>query len=231
MTNLDDFDLLTDVLRAIYSADLADFPAVLDQLTTASTRWVPGAEQAGITVTSRKNQVSSPSVTDDTARLLDEFQQRHLEGPCVQAAWTRKAVIVDDLSTDTRWPKYQADALAQTPVRSIVSLPMFADELSMGALNFYATRPHAFTDESRRVAAAFATLGALAWSNVVRTQQFKEALSTRDTIGQAKGILMERYELDEETAFKTLIELSQSMNTPLREVARRIIDDTTRRSP
>lgn len=229
MTNLDDFSLLTDVLRAIYSADADEFPAVLDQLTTAAAHWVPGAEQAGITVTSRKNEISTPSVTDESARLLDEFQQRHLEGPCVQAAWTRKVVTVDDLSTDTRWPKYQADALAQTPIRSIVSLPMFADELSLGALNFYAARPRAFTDESRRVAAAFATLGALAWSNVVRAQQFKDALNTRDIIGQAKGILIQRYELDDETSFKTLIELSQSMNTPLREVARRLVDDATRR--
>lgn len=229
MTNLDDLSLLSDVLRAVHSADAAALPAALDALTLASTRWVPGAEQAGITVTSRRNQVGTPAVTDESARLLDEFQQRHREGPCVQAAWTRKAVFVDDLSVDTRWPKYRADALAQTPVRSIVSLPMFADDLSMGALNFYATRPHAFTDESRRIAAAFASLGALAWSNVVRVQQFKDALSTRDTIGQAKGILMERYELDDETSFKTLVELSQSMNTPLREVARRLIDDTIRR--
>ncbi|AAS02703.1 MULTISPECIES: GAF and ANTAR domain-containing protein [Mycobacterium avium complex (MAC)] len=229
MTNFDDLTLLNDVLRAIYSADTADFPQVLDDLTAASARWVPGAQEAGITVTSRQNEVSTPSVTDDCARLLDEFQQRYLEGPCLHAAWTRKVVVVDDLRTDSRWPKYQADALARTPIRSILSLPMYAGELSMGALNFYAERPHAFSDDSRRMAALFATLGSLAWSNVVRTQQFKEALSTRDMIGQAKGILMERYELDDETAFNTLIKLSQSMNTPLRDIARRVIDDTTQR--
>lgn len=228
MTNFDDLTLLTDVLRAIYSADAADFPQVLDELTRAAARWVPGAQEAGITVTSRQNDVSTPSVTDDCARLLDEFQQRHLEGPCVHAAWTRKVVVIDDLGSDSRWPKYQADALAYTPVRSVLSLPMYADELSMGALNFYAERPHAFSDDSRRVAAVFAALGALAWSNVVRTQQFREALSTRDTIGQAKGILMERYDLDDHTAFNTLIKLSQSTNTPLREIARRVIEDTTR---
>lgn len=229
MTNIDDLTLLTDVLRAIYSADASDFPQVLDDLTGAAARWVPGAEEAGITVTSRQNEVSTPSVTHDSARLLDEFQQRHLEGPCVHAAWTRKVVVIDDLETDERWPKYQADALAHTPIRSILSLPMFADELNMGALNFYTEIPHAFSEDSRRIAAIFATLGALAWSNVVRTQQFKEALSTRDTIGQAKGILIERYDLDDQTAFNTLIKLSQSMNTPLRDIARRVIEDATGR--
>jgi GAF domain-containing protein len=229
VTNLDDLSLLTDVLRAIYSADASDFPQVLDDLTSAAARWVPGAQEAGITVTSRQNEISTPSVTHDSARLLDEFQQRHLEGPCVHAAWTRKVVVIDDLETDERWPKYQADALAHTPIRSVLSLPMFADELSMGALNFYADHPQAFSEDSRRIAAIFATLGALAWSNVVRTQQFKEALSTRDMIGQAKGILIERYDLDDQTAFNTLIKLSQSMNTPLREIARRVIEDAIRR--
>lgn len=229
MTNLDDLSLLTDVLRAIYSADTRDFPQVLDDLTRAAARWVPGAQEAGITVTSRQNEVSTPSVTHDCARVLDEFQQRHLEGPCVHAAWTRKVVVIDDLEADERWPKYRADALAHTPIRSVLSLPMFADELSMGALNFYAERPQSFSEDSRRIAAVFATLGALAWSNVVRTQQFKEALSTRDMIGQAKGILIERYDLDDQTAFNTLIKLSQSMNTPLRDIARRVIEDATGR--
>ena len=48
---------------------------------------------------------------------------------------------------------------------------MFADELSMGALNFYAERPQSVSKGSRRVATLFATLGALAWSKVVRTRQ------------------------------------------------------------
>jgi AmiR/NasT family two-component response regulator len=63
----------------------------------------------------------------------------------------------------------------------------------------------------------------------VRTQQFREALSTRDTIGQAKGILMEGCDLDDQTAFNILIELTLSMNTPLRDVARRVIENATGR--
>lgn len=63
----------------------------------------------------------------------------------------------------------------------------------------------------------------------MRTQQFQEALSTRDTVGQAKGILMERYDLDDQTAFNTLIKLSQCMNASLRDIARRVIEDATGR--
>ncbi len=229
MNGFDGFDQLTEVLSSIYSAQAGDFPQVLDELTRAAAVNVPGAQEAGITVSNRQNEVSTPSVTAASAKVLDEIQQRHLEGPCLEAAWTRTVVTVDDLVADTRWPKYRADALNETAFRSVLSLPMFVDELSMGALNFYTQHAHAFDEVSRSVAATFATLGALAWSNVVRGQQFHMALDSRDTIGQAKGILIERYQLDSESSFNMLVKLSQSTNTPLREIAVRLIDDAKRR--
>jgi GAF domain-containing protein len=221
----DEVSELNDVLRTIYSAEAKEFPQVLDALTRAAARCVAGADHARITASSRENEVTSPSVTDDCARMLDDIQQRHLEGPCLQAAWTRKVVEIEDPATDSRWPKYRAGALEETRVRSVLSLPLFADELSMGALNFYADRAGAFSDSSRRVAAILATVGALAWSNAVRGQQFAAALGSRDIIGQAKGILMERYEIDDQAAFNMLVKLSQSTNMPVRETARRLIDD------
>jgi GAF domain-containing protein len=221
----DEVSGLNDVLRTIYSAEAKEFPQVLDSLTRAAARCVPGADHAGITASSRENEVTSPSVSGDCAKLLDEIQQRHLEGPCLQAAWTRKAVEVEDLTTDPRWPKYRADALEETRIRSVLSLPLFADELSMGALNFYAERAGSFSESSRRVAATLATAGALAWSNAVRGQQFAAALNSRDTIGQAKGILMERYEIDDQAAFNVLVKLSQSTSVSVRDIARRLIDD------
>jgi GAF domain-containing protein len=221
----DEVNELNDVLRTVYSAEAKDFPKVLDALTRAAARWVAGADHAGITTSSRENEVSTPSVTGDCARVLDEIQQRHLQGPCLEAAWTRKAVEVEDLEKDARWPKYRADALAETPIRSVLSLPLFADQLSMGALNFYSERTCAFSESSRRVAATLATIGALAWSNAVRGQQFAAALGSRDTIGQAKGILMERYGLDDQAAFNMLVKLSQSTNTPVRDIARRLINE------
>jgi GAF domain-containing protein len=221
----DEVSELNDVLRTIYSAEAKEFPQVLDALTRAAARSVPGAGHAGITASSRENEVTSPSVTDYCAKLLDDVQRRHLEGPCLQAAWTRKAVEVEDLTTDPRWPKYRADALEETRIRSVLSLPLFADELSMGALNFYAERAGSFSESSRRVAATLATAGALAWSNAVRGQQFAAALNSRDTIGQAKGILMERYEIDDQAAFNMLVKLSQSTSVSVRDIARRLIDD------
>lgn len=222
---MDDFSQLADILSAITAANLDNFPAALDALTRSAARHVPGAQEASITVSGRRNEVSVPSVTNEWAKALDDIQQRHLEGPCLEAAWTRKTITVDDLETDQRWPGYRADALTQTPVRSVLSLPMFHRETGMGALNLYATVPRAFSDSSRQVAAAYATLGALAWAAAARETQFREALDSRDAIGQAKGILMERYDLTDEAAFNTLVALSQEMNVPVRDIAHRLIDD------
>lgn len=215
---------LTDVLRAIHSAKPNDLPKALDQLTTAAAASVPGAQYAGITVSSRQNEVGTPSVSHRYPGILDEIQQRHLEGPCLQAAWSRETVIVDDLDSDHRWPRYRGDALAQTPIRSIASLPIFADELLMGALNIFAEATHVFDEKALETARIFAVLGSLAWSNVVRKQQFESALSSRDVIGQAKGILMERYSIDDRAAFAMLVKMSQESHVRLSEVGRRVAE-------
>ncbi|OBJ65682.1 GAF and ANTAR domain-containing protein [Mycobacterium asiaticum] len=215
---------LSGVLEAIHSAKPADLPKALNQLTIAAATSVPGAQYAGITVTSRQNHVGTPSVSHRYPELLDEIQKRHLQGPCLQAAWNRETVIVEDLETDDRWPRYRDEALAQTPIRSVVSLPMFADKLLMGALNIFAEASHVFDEKSLDAARTFAMLGALAWSNVVRKQQFDSALSSRDVIGQAKGILMERYGVDDEAAFAMLVKISQDSQLRLREVGRRLAE-------
>lgn len=53
--------------------------------------------------------------------------------------------------------------------------------------------------------------------------QFRSALATRDMIGQAKGMIMERFNVDAVRAFELLVELSQSLNTRVAEVAAEIV--------
>lgn len=68
-----------------------------------------------------------------------------------------------------------------------------------------------------------ATHAALAWHMVRRDEQFRSALASRDVIGQAKGMLMERFDLDAVRAFELLKRLSQNMNTPLADVAQQVV--------
>jgi ANTAR domain/GAF domain len=196
----------------------------LEELVAGAARHTPGAQYAGMTVVSRTNGISTAASTHRYATLLDEIQQRHQEGPCASAAWGHHTEHIDDLEIEERWPRYRQDALVETPVRSVLAFEVFVDNDIMGALNFYAERPGAFQRDSFELGLIFATHIALAWSVFRRTDQFRSALVSRDMIGQAKGIVMERFHIDAVHAFELLARLSQETNTKLVEIAQQIID-------
>jgi GAF domain-containing protein len=197
---------------------------VTDELVTQAVKTVPGAQYAGLTVVDRKRRVTTHASTHRYPVVLDDIQQTYLEGPCLVAAWEHHTVHVTDLETDTRWPVYQRAALGQTPIRSILCFQLFTTQHRLGALNVYADTPQAFDSESVDVGIVFATHAALAWDSARREDNFRSALSSRDLIGQAKGILMERFGIDAIGAFELLKQLSQESNTALADVARRVIE-------
>jgi ANTAR domain len=108
------------------------------------------------------------------------------------------------LTADDRWPLYRDEALKQTPIRSILSFGMFSEGGTTAALNFYAEPINAFDDGSVSLGLLFATHTGLLWNMTRRDQQFRSALVSRDIIGQAKGRLMERFDIDAAEAFKLL---------------------------
>ena len=177
-----------------------------------------------MTVVSRGGVISTAAATGGYARVLDDIQQRHKEGPCLSAAWDHHAIRIDDMRTEQRWPQYRDDALAETPVRSVLAFELFVDDETLGALNFYSERPVAFAVESQDLGLIFATHIALAWKILRRSDQFRSALATRDMIGQAKGIIMERFQVDAVRAFELLRQLSQESNTKLADIAQHIVD-------
>jgi GAF domain-containing protein len=196
----------------------------LRELIDNGMQHVPGCQYAGISLADRGSGITNVAATHRYAELLDEIQNRHGEGPCLAAAWEHHMMRVDDLSSDRRWPRYQQSALERTPIRSILSFELFVDGTTMAALNFYADAPRTFSDESIELAGIFATHVALAWSMMRRQDQFRSALASRDTIGQAKGVVMERFDLDAVEAFELLTRLSQRSNTKLIDIAETLID-------
>ena len=196
----------------------------LDALVVGCVGLVPGAQYAGITVAHRANGISTLAATNHYPVILDEIQQLHQDGPCLTAAWEQHTQRIDDLEAETRWPKYRQDAVDRTPIRSILSFELAVNADVRGALNFLAEKPGSFsTAESQELALVAATHVAMAWTTLRRDDQFRSALASRDIIGQAKGILMERYDLDAVSAFELLTRLSQTSNTKLFDVAQRLI--------
>lgn len=185
---------------------------------------LPGADYANITVTSGQCEIDTPASTHPWAERIDAIQRRHREGPCVSSTGQPDTVHVKDLTQETRWPKFRAEALDSTPVRSIMGFPLFVDGKPMGTLNVFAERPNAFDERTRQLGSLFAAHVALVWDSARREAQFQEALASRDIIGQAKGMIMERYTMHADQAFEMLRQLSHDANVPLAEVATRVVD-------
>ena len=125
---------------------------------------------------------------------------------------------VADLSTDDRWPEFAAAAV-HLGVRSMLSFQLYTDADTIGALNIYAAGPNAFTDDSVRTGTLLATHAAVAAVAAAESGHMRIALQSRDVIGQAKGILMERFRITAEQAFDLLIAASQNSHRKLNEVA------------
>ena len=195
----------------------------LRKLIDSAGRNVPGAEYVGITL-ARQQAVHTVATTHRYPAVLDEIQHHQQEGPCLAAAWEHRVVRINDLTIDDRWPRYRREVLDQTPIRSVLAFELFTNNDAMGALNFYSENTHAFSEESIEVGLIFATNIALAWAMLRRFEEFRSALATRDLIGQAKGMIMERYHVDAIQAFELLKHFSHKSNTKLVEMAQRVID-------
>ena len=214
---------IAELVQQLYGRPDRDSDTVIAELAEHAAVEIPGAQYAGVTVTRNAKHIDTPAATHKWPILLDEIQQRHREGPCLTAAWDEKTIHVADLEADDRFPLYRRDALEQTPIRSIMAFQMFVAGETMGALNAYAVQPHAFGQGSKDIGMIFAAHSSVAWNAARRDDQFKRALASRDTIGQAKGMIMERYGVDAVQAFDVLRKLSQDSNVPLVQVATELV--------
>lgn len=210
---------VAELVQGLHNRPDADSDSVVAELAEHAAAEIPGAQYAGITLTRNAKHIETPAATHHWPLLLDKIQQRYLEGPCLTAAWEEQTVHVRDLQTDERFPNYRRDALAETPIRSIMAFQLFIADESLGALNVYSEEPEAFGGEARTLGLIFAAHSSVAWNSARREAQFKRALESRDVIGQAKGMIMERYRVDAVRAFELLRKLSQDSNVPLSKVA------------
>ena len=207
-------------LARVLQADLTT-ETLLYHIVMAAVTEVPGAQCAGITMVTGK-EFTTPAASGELVGQLDRVQYQAGEGPCLDAARHHETVRSDDLRAETRWPRFARQA-ADLGVLSVLSVQLFAGGDSFGALNLYAADPAAFGPDSESTGLLLASHAALAMA-AARTQAgLLTALDTREVIGQAKGILMERYKITGVLAFGLLVASSQGMNRKLREVAEHLV--------
>jgi len=210
---------------------LADEPTLqqtLDRVVELAVAMVDGCESAGISLVTRR-RIESPAVSDPLVARGDELQYELDEGPCLDAIHDSAIVEAPDVEDDARWPRWAPRVASELGVRSMLCVQLYTSETAHGALNMYATRRDAFGPDAPHLAPTFAAVAAAAISAARTEEQLQSAVQTRTLIGQAQGILMERYSLSASRAFAVLSRVSQDSNVKLVDVARDVVQ--TRRVP
>jgi GAF domain-containing protein len=187
-------------------------------VVTQATAAIPGCDAAGVTVLRGKRRLETPESTGPDAAACDQLQYEFGQGPCLDAFDTNTAVRVDDLAEDERWPRF-AEKATELGIRSVLSVPLMTPKGILGALNLYAHKPSAFDGDAEVIATVFATHAAIALFHAELEANLRMGLSTREEIGRAVGILMERHRVNAARAFDMLVYASQHSHRKLRYIA------------
>jgi transcriptional regulator with GAF, ATPase, and Fis domain len=216
--------------------DTESIEKFVHELAVQAACLVAGSLSCGITM-SRAGQAATVACSDELASQVNDLQYRLREGPCLTALADTCLVRVDDLAAETRWPRFILQA-ADRGIRSCLSVPLIAQEETVGALNLYALTREAFGPAQTRRAERFAqnAAGALALglrlvSYSALTDQLRASLASRAAIDQAVGVIMAQERCTQDAAFGTLRTASQNRNVKLHDVAREVVARVTGEGP
>lgn len=204
---------------------LAGAPSVDEQLRHAleiAVEAVPGCEQAGVTIVRPKQGIESPASLGELAVHCDRLQEELGEGPCISSIAGEVTIRVDDVAGDGRWPRFAA-AAAEVGVRSMLSCQLATPRDRLGALNLYSTRIQSFPQGVEHLANAYATHVGILLAATEKEHNLQIALRTREVIGQAMGILMERHRVTATQAFDLMVHTSQRTHVKLRALAEELV--------
>ena len=214
------------------AAKLMHAPATLDEtldaIVRAAVQTVPGFDHVGISITHRDGEIETRAGTDQLVWELDKIQYGLREGPCYDSIRGSGVTVVENARHDQRWPNYMPQA-AQRGLRAQLAVGLYSDEQTLGGLNLYSTQSDTVDEDAVQIAELFASHAAIALGRARHEGQLNEAIASRKAIGQAIGILMERYQIDEDRAFQFLIRASQTGNIKLRAVAEELVTSTNQR--
>lgn len=202
--------------------DAVDEPTRLQLATVAAVQLVAGCDHAGVTV----NECGSPltrAASDDVVRRANQLQYELGEGPCLDTLRDEETLVSNDLSADLRWPHWAPKVQHELGAGSMISVLLYTRRCSYGALSLYGDRPQAFDGDD--LAAAQVLAGHLAVSMAAGREidQRGAAIASRTIIGQAEGILMERFDFDADRAFDYLRRVSCDTNRKLASVAEDLV--------
>ncbi|MFI5695298.1 ANTAR domain-containing protein [Kribbella sp. NPDC051586] len=183
---------------------------------------------AGVALIVRGGRLEIPATTDPVVAEIYALQIGGDTGPLSVSMREHTIVLVRDTTTDDRWPEWAGKVL-ELGVRSVLDVPLTTAAGTVGVLGLYSTQPDAFGPDEEAIAHILARHASVAVASARHERNLAQAVDARKLVGQAMGILMERYNLDGDRAFEVLRRYSQDTNTKLRDVAQQLIE--TRKLP
>lgn len=184
---------------------------------------VPGTCHAGVLLRRRRGVLSADASTGEPVPGYDHEQLARGAGPALAALSERKPVLVADTTAEPRWPAL-ASVAAQLGIRSILSIDLAAGDTVLGALSLYAAEPDAFDESATAIASLLAVQVGLALEHLRTVRDLRAGMATREVIGEAIGILIERRRITERQAFQLLVRASQHNNIKLHQIARLVCE-------
>ncbi|MGO4384205.1 GAF and ANTAR domain-containing protein [Specibacter sp. RAF43] len=217
------------------SSDVAEF---LEELAAYSAQGAPGIGQepirCAITLHRHRRPLTGAG-SDESARRFDEIQQKHGEGPCLEALATGRTVVVDDTESDTRWPEYSQELHALN-IRSVLAIPLLLEGGAAAAMNFFSPVVAAFSAEIIERAQRYAASAEKSLRLAVRigsreqtAADLEEAMKSRTAIDIAVGVIMGQQRCSQEEAFALLVKASAGRNQKLRQVAENLVANLNQR--
>ena len=222
--------ILEDAVRTLSRLLLAEetLEETHGRVASLACRTLPPCDLASLTMITA-GRPSTPVQTDPLAADLDSVQYRSRRGPCLEAYAAGRIVREKIAEQAERWPEF-SDVAQKVGVRSVLAVPLAINDQPLGALNLYSKSSAGYDKAAEETALLFSQQAAVAcanaqvyWRTFTLTEHLREALESRDVIGQAKGILMARRNCTSEAAFEMLRQASQHRNIKLREIADQVV--------
>ncbi len=194
--------------------------------TTHSMFSVDGA---GLMLCDGDQHLRSVAASDDRFGHLEELQVRHGEGPCIEAYESKKLVGVEDLASDDRWPVFSRAAVARS-VRAILASPLPYNREAVGVVAVLSEKTRPWSPEGELALLAFTDLAALLIASMMMGErqsamslQLQEALTSRQIIEQAKGVLIGTQQISAREAYERLRSQARSQRRKLAVVCAEVV--------
>lgn len=178
-------------------------------------------DQASITALGPGRTVQTVAASDDRVSKADLLQYQLGEGPCLDAAGSDEMILVEDLPSERRWPRW-APLAAGWGIGGLIAVHLHTD-IALGAVNLYSAQPREFDDLDLEAARVVAAHSSVVLAHIRATHHLRRAVEARTIIGQAEGILMARYQLTPDSAFAVLRRYSQTTNTQIAVLAEKLV--------